>query len=224
MTPLSGEQVCDDIELAETTWLAGRATMIVSQELGCLFVHIWKTGGSSITAALAPHLGIEPEPWWFEAGAAYWQPRVHTTGMMHSPYEAAEPLLSPELLSRLFKFSFVRNPWDLWVSYYSFLRNVSQANRPTPIMRVAHRLDSFTDFIRGLKALPELAKWRSRTQVEFLSDSQGILAMDFIGRFERLTEDWAVVQQRLGIIAELFTQDVEHFGYFFSEDGVAESS
>src|SRR5262249_36530343 len=81
-----------------------------------------------------------------------------------------------------------------------------------------------------------------RYQLDWFVDPDGRILADFIGRFERLEEDWAVVAKKLGIteplphrrdsqrphhyteyytartreiIANKFRIDVEHFGYEF---------
>jgi hypothetical protein len=43
----------------------------------------------------------------------------------------------------------------------------------------------------------------NREQAKLLEGREGNPAMDFIGRFESLTEDWAVLQNKLGISSEL---------------------
>jgi len=82
-----------------------------------------------------------------------------------------------------------------------------------------------------------------RYQLDWFVDSNGKVLADFIGKFERLEEDWAFVAEKLGIterlphrraslrarhyteyytartreiIATKFQVDIEHFGYEFA--------
>ena len=73
--------------------------MIYHPEKNYLFVHIQKTGGTSISEALMKH-----------AGATFVSPA-------HLPLHALE-FSSP----RPFVFAVVRNPWDRLVSWYEMMK------------------------------------------------------------------------------------------------------
>jgi len=86
--------------------------LIPKYQLG--FVHVPKTGGSSITAALAKFTRV-PLPEKDEHG---WQSRHHV-GPMHATLEESRDRLP----AGTFTFGFVRNPWDQALSLHTFLRN-----------------------------------------------------------------------------------------------------
>ncbi|BAU50348.1 sulfotransferase [Sulfurifustis variabilis] len=172
--------------------------MLLSHRHQFLFVHIAKTGGTSVRAALAPLLWRDPLFW-----LAYPCRRLsHLSGHRtvtkfprHAKIIAAKEMLPHEVFTRLFKFAFVRNPWDLQVSSYHHLK------RERPHL-VAHVKD-FSDFVR-FKLDPERSyEYHLDTSIEmqsdYVKDLSGRIIVDFIGRYERLEEDFARVCDRLGI-------------------------
>ena len=89
--------------------------MIISDSHKFVFHHIPKTGGSSITAALAPYsrnyAGVVPPD-----DTPQWQMAFHQPHWMHHPVSGYEAGDIPE---GYFSFAFVRNPFDAVVSAYN---------------------------------------------------------------------------------------------------------
>jgi len=107
-----------------------------------------------------------------------------------------------------FRFAFVRNPWSRVVSaYLNKLLTVNRVSRPVlrQIRRVAaERVTadvSFQEFVAFLARQRDSRKFDEhwRPQHLFLGDNR----FDFVGRFENLAEDFAVVQERLQIATPL---------------------
>ncbi|MBN2720893.1 MAG: sulfotransferase family 2 domain-containing protein, partial [Proteobacteria bacterium] len=209
-----------------------------------LFVHIAKTGGTSVRAALNRLRWRDPLfPAQFIASRL-----SHMTGHRiasklprHARIIAAKEMLPRELFDRLFKFAFVRNPWDLQVSSWHHLRR----ERP-------HLLKDIPDF-------PSFIRWKldpSRPyqyhidtsierQVDYLKDLDGTILVDFIGKYENLQEDYEEACRRIGItpptlphkrqakgrtaysdyydeetrklVGDFFREDIETFGYGFDQ-------
>jgi chondroitin 4-sulfotransferase 11 len=170
-----------------------------------------------------------------------------------------EPPVGPggtgPLFPGLFAFAFVRDPWDRLVSCYrdKIVGEVDGFTYFTVRPGVANclaRFDafvagmSFDEFVRAVASIPdEKADVHFRSQHTFVTDEAGQLAVDFIGRYERLTEDFRLVGQTIGLPAielprlqaarepvryagfysvetrriagERFGLDVELFGYTF---------
>jgi hypothetical protein len=132
-----------------------------------------------------------------------------------------------------FKFGFVRNPWDRVVSLYE--RTEAQQMRDQM---------TFTEFVEWIEYSSSTCVHSSphRYQLDWFVDPNGKVLADFIGRFERIEQDWAYVAQKLGIreplshqrasfrtrhyteyydgrtreiIAQRFKVDIDHFGYEF---------
>ena len=96
-------------------------------------------------------------------------------------------LVARQDFDRLFKFAFVRNPYDRLVSAWSW--------RCFP-----YRSSTFRDFVLNLDF------WRAidvgnhlRPQVEFIHSKTDGLLVDFVGRFEQINEDLQILADRIGV-------------------------
>ncbi len=220
--------------------------MLLSVRHRFLFVHIAKTGGTSVRAALAPLR--RRDPWYLPqflcsrlshlAGH-----RIGTKLPRHAKAILALEMLPRDFYQSLFKFAFVRNPWDLQVSSFHHIR------RERPHLMAGH--DDFESFLRW-KLDPE-RPWQYHIdtsitlQSDYLVDLHGRVIVDFIGHYERLAEDFATVCQRIGrpglrlphrrkagdrkdyrsyyseetaeMVARHFAADIELFGYRFDPEG-----
>lgn len=235
--------------------------MIVSHTRRFVFVHIHKTAGESITATLEPELSER------DLVVSTGLPR---SAQGNSPMsEQSLPLykhsmardirrhLGDETWQAYFTFSFVRHPVDRAVSLYRYIARMAATQPPSPAQRVRRMLrpdpndprrwpgmkafravESFSEFIRH----PLLEQARGMPpQSESLCDTNGVVIVDFVGRFERLEEDFRHVQERIGLgprllqwensaravalpraevtdddrayLADRFSQDFERFGY-----------
>ncbi len=216
--------------------------MLLSVKYNFLFVHIAKTGGTSIRAALSPLRWRDPLylPQFIASRLSHMTGhRIASKLPRHARIIAAKEMLPQELFDKLFKFAFVRNPWDLQVSSWHHLKR----ERP----HLVEHLDDFESFIRW-KLDPERPyQYHIDTSIEFqtdyLKDLDGTILVDFIGKYENLQEDYLEACRRIGIkapslphkrqakdrrdyreyysdetaeiIAEFFKSDIENFGYIF---------
>ncbi len=175
---------------------------MISHTWRCVFLHIPKTGGSSIEAKLGIPVTTGRNQ------------QDHRALCHIQPLTAAEMLsllrrgdretifkrlkyrlqrrdfLTPEQYRTYFKFSFVRNPWARAHSWY---KNVMQDPLHQEELGVPPDC-TFPDFIAN-----HLDTWAMRPQLYWLRDCRGDIPLDFIGRFERLQEDFARVSARLGL-------------------------
>ena len=172
--------------------------MLLSPKYRFLFVHIAKTGGTSVRAALE---GLRwRDPWYYpmflcSRFSHLSGHRIAAKLPRHAKVVAAKELLPQEYFDSLFKFAFVRNPWDLQVSSFHHIR------RERPQYLGGH--ETFEDFLRW-KLDPERPyQYHIDTsitlQTDYLIDLSGTVVVDFIGRYERLNEDFATVCERIGI-------------------------
>ncbi len=157
---------------------------------GCVFIHVPKTGGTSVLRALGyGRRGRDHLPWFV--------------------YQTA----NPEYYGRAFSFAFVRNPWDRAVSAYRYLKGGGSGREREADMRAIAAYDSFTAFV-----LEGLAEGHFRSHLLFLPQAYFVLGgsgepeVDFVGRFERIEEDFRVVAERLGLPAGLPRENVGQAG------------
>jgi len=177
---------------------------MISHPLRCIFVHIQKTGGSSVRQAL--HM------------AQHDADKHRFASELRAGYGEA-------CWRSYFKFAFVRNPWDRLVSWWRMIERNAATGRPMNGFQrfVLSRADSFEEFLTHCDAeYPDHdgSKWIFRNQVDYISDADGII-VDFVGRFERLQADFAVVCSRLGVptaaMPHLNRSGHRHYSEYYSQ-------
>ncbi len=178
-----------------------------------VFIHINKTGGSSVEKAL----GI---------------------GLDHSTALEKYHQLGERAWQRKFIFSFVRNPWDKVVSHYYYRVKTNQTGLGQQPLAFSDWLQAcYVDRDPRYYDQPRMFM----PQRQWLVDEQGDMLVEFIGRFEQLGEDFGRVCTHLGLDAQLghakpsgrgsyrdyydaaskalvadrFAEDIEAFGYDF---------
>ncbi|NNC24211.1 sulfotransferase family 2 domain-containing protein [Salinisphaera sp. USBA-960] len=217
--------------------------MQLSLKYNFLFVHIAKTGGTSVRAALARYKWREAARVPMFIASRLSSLNGHRLGIKlprHARAIAAQEMLPPDVFARLFKFTFVRNPWDLQVSSYHHV----QRERPDLLSGIP----DFSAFIRYKLDPNRPPQYHldtsSRVQCSYLVDLDGHRIVDFVGRYEHLSADFAEACQHIGIepivlgqrrrapdrlgeyrryydtataerVADFFARDIEAFGYQF---------
>jgi hypothetical protein len=174
--------------------------MLLSPKHQFLFVHIAKTGGTSVRTALARKRWGDPWYWPMFVCSRLSHlsgHRIATKLPRHAKAIAAQELLPRPVFERLFKFAFVRNPWDLQVSSYHHIR------RERPHYLGGHR--DFGTFLRWKLDPARPYQYHIDTSIElqtdYLIDLRGNLIVDFIGRYERLEQDFITACTEIGIHA-----------------------
>ena len=216
--------------------------MLLSHRKKFLFIHIAKTGGTSVRSALQKYRWRDPyyAPIWLASklsGMANHELAIKLP--RHSKAIAAKEMLPREFYDSLFKFAFVRNPWDLQVSSYHHIR------RERPQLMTPN--ESFAEFLYR-KFDPD-REWQYHLdtsitpQSNYLVDLNGELIVDFIGHYETLQQDFVHCCKTIGIpkvelphkrkagdrlayreyytpetqalIEKVFARDIELLGYSF---------
>jgi len=179
-----------------------------------IFIHINKSGGSSIETALEiPFAHKTARQYRDQIGRKRWQ--------------------------QVFTFTIVRNPWDKVVSHYHYRIMTNQTglgDAPIPFdewIRLAYR-DNEPQYYNNPKMF--------MPQTEWITDEKGKIIVDFVGKFENLQEDFNTICNHIGkpgivlphlkksrrasykdyysaesrkIVADWFATDIETFKYAF---------
>lgn len=192
--------------------------IVVSQERKFIYMKAPRTGGTSILRRV-----LEPA----------------IPGIIHfkdtpRPFTRWKCQLTDEELEDYFIFSFVRNPWDRFVSISCYFE--------LPVDRFVRRFDQYR----------RSAAVRSHSLPLYgYTHCGGMVFADFVGRFEHLQTDFEQVCARIGLrptrlphanrtshdhysryfnaetkaaVASLYAKDIEAFDYRFEDPGESSRS
>ena len=215
--------------------------MIYSARHNYLFVHIPKTGGTSMALALEARaakddimLGDTPKARnrrgrvsAIKAAGRLWK---------HSQLCDLYGLLTPEQIAEAHVFTGVRNPWHRRVSYYYWLQ---EQRFDHEAVRLAQSL-SFSDFLRHPHTE---ASFRANPYARYVTDENGADRCALYVRLEHLETDLPKLEALIGLklrpfphqnpsnragayqsyyssgdaerLATLCAEDIERFGYVF---------
>lgn len=207
--------------------------MRVSDSHKMLFIHVQKTGGTTIDSMLDREIK---------------DVRSLKGVIRHASLEMV--LTKQPDLTTYWTFGFVRNPWARMASWWAMSRDVldrAEAGDTKAITRIKANprywkpVGSYASFDEYVTQGPRDLNRLRRPQIDFLrTDSRWA---DFIGRQETFTQDLAAVRARLGLrvkrrvrsvnitphshyrefysnetrdhVGELFAEDVKFFNYTF---------
>ena len=187
---------------------------MISLEKKFIYIHIPKTGGTSICEAL----------------------KEYETPMLSQHAKLREYEKEGVDLNSFFKFTSVRNPWERMVSWYLF------DQRDKPII-YKNSFNLFLNTISNQLNRDHNNSSQFSPQVDFIKKTDREIDIDFIIRFENLQEDFNGVYNKIGIpeitlpklnvsgdstnyksyysnytknfIGELYKDDIEYFKYVF---------
>jgi hypothetical protein len=190
----------------------------------CIFIHIPKTGGISVSKSLFGNL----------AGG-------------HRKLEIYQIVFTKREFNNYFKFTFVRNPWDRLVSAYFYMKKGGTNDRDR--IWAEQNLSNYYDFDIFVKNW--INRENIETCIHFVPQYSFVCEpgsssprVNFIGYFEHLQEDFCYISKKLGlntslfhynktmankidyrsfyseatrkIVAEVYRRDIEIFGYDFN--------
>ena len=184
--------------------------MFVSPATRSLFVHIQKTGGSSVEAAfhrVDPTLRLSCESFAGSISHRFaehlwrWSIPAPLRRRRHHHARSIRHELGAATWESLFTFGFVRNPWDRLVSWYSMCRQ-ARHQRSSFMTHVHDHIATFTEFVERAEVDPVLAR-TIVPQLEYLEDEHNVMLVNFVGRYEALAKDLGAVADRLGVVLSL---------------------
>ena len=199
---------------------------MISHEHKIIFIHIPKTGGTSIER----FFGVNPVEFCKEKLSG-----LHTKHgwLQHCTLTEMETCFDIDI-NNFYSFTFVRNPWDKMVSSYFY--------------ELKWIKDKKLNFLGYVKNSPEINKYHNkahrREQYQYIIDQSNEPAVNYIGRFENLQQDFDIVCDKIGIprqklphvnktkhkhyteyyddetreiVAEKYKKDIEQYGYTFEK-------
>lgn len=207
--------------------------MIISHRHRFMFTAIPKTGTHAVRRALREHMGPDD----LEQVGLFVQRRfpfeqIAAMGHGHISLSQIRPFIGEEAFAKVFKFAFVRSPFDRFVSYCAFMTRQDDAFRRDPKGIMRHFL--FKD-----RPLDHLLFHPQHT---FVCDDRGNLLTDAIGRVEQMQDSYDHICARIGIpsaplemvnssrradfrsyydktlidaVSDIYWRDLELFGYGF---------
>ena len=181
--------------------------MIHSKDKRFIFIHVPKAAGTSINAALSLHDVFFPVR---GGNLAAKEKHAEKSGLPPASAALGEHASARQFIAALgrqefdayYSFGFVRNPWDVAVSWFHYrLINPTVGGHAE-----AQAAGSFENYVRRTLAGADGRRWTG-LQYPFLVDEADRLAVSFIGRYESLAKDFGAVATRLGIA----TLELDHF-------------
>ncbi|MCO6383624.1 sulfotransferase family 2 domain-containing protein [Oceanicola sp. 502str15] len=218
--------------------------MILSRGRGYLFIHIPKTGGTSMALALEARAMADDVMLGDTPKALKRRRRVkdvQTAGRLwkHARLADLPGLVEEAEMRRLFVFTLVRNPWARVVSYYHWLRAQSFDH---PAVALAQRLE-FDDFVAHRHTRSSLG---AADYGSYVCLPSGEEHCQLFIRLEHLEQDIAPLEAHLGfaltplphvnrsareadwrgayseaskgVVADIAARDIARFGYRFEPD------
>ena len=172
--------------------------MIISPGRKFIFVHIPKTGGTSLATALEDRamkddilIGDTPKAKRRRGRLKNLKPAGRL--WKHSTLRDIDGVVDPALY---FVFTIVRNPWDRAVSYYHWLRTQTFSH---PAVSRAQAL-SFTQFINHEATQ---AAFRAQPYGSYVTTPAGNVRCNLFARLEYLEEDLTSLWDHLGFVCKV---------------------
>jgi sulfotransferase famil protein len=188
---------------------------MISHVYRCIFVHIPRTGGSSIEDIIWPD-GRSTSDLWMGFAAPH-RNKYQTGGLQHLTARHIRSEVGERIFQSYFKFTVVRNPWDKAVSQFAYM-----ATRPD--LRDFIGLPDGSDFPTYLCTIGHKLHVQWAPQLDFILDADGTLLVDAVIRFETLTRDLPLLLKRLGVEVPQTLPHVnaskrlaDHRGYYDAE-------
>ena len=164
--------------------------MIISHHHKFIFVAIPKTATHAIREAIRPRLQqYDWEQCWLFEKKTFPINRLAAIPQGHFTCEQIQPYFPNGTWSKYFKFCFVRNPYDRFLSFCHFYFKEKMNDNPQELM-----LKIFEE-PKGLLTTNVLLK----PQYQFVFDKDLNYLVDFVGKFEDIANDFEIIKQKLGI-------------------------
>ena len=195
--------------------------MPLSEKYNCLFVHIPRTGGTSLSAILEPPVSASSLNGVCEVKIGEEHSYQLVLQFQHlTPIQILYLGTMDEVtLGSYFRFCFVRNPWDRALSDYSnwyhkcsadFREYIHKLRRIVNYVNENYTHDvtssfyqEYTDLVFSVFGGERWVDPHFFPQYLYVYDNAGQCIIDFVGRFESCQEDANKILQKLKIDKEI---------------------
>jgi len=175
----------------------------------CIFIHIPKTGGSSIASVLnnLPNRTYPP----------ICIPELYK----HAKAVEVQRALGAEMWNEYFTFAIVRNPWDLMVSSYNWwLQKAYKWPALHPQIDKIKAMGSFEAFMQSKYGRFMINEFEGDDMFDWISNRNAII-VDYVGRFEALDDAWLEICTRLNVtgtpLTHLNQSERKHYRDYYSD-------
>jgi len=187
--------------------------MIISHRLKYMFVHLPKTGGTSIRTLLTTRsdlFKVDVAGNWHNITEETYRKFPYITQKLHTHSKLIEGInyLQDEGYNHqeYFKFVFIRNPWDMMVSEYQYCKQI--------VAKQEHIHKNNLAGVRSKNFKEFLTTRNPYYQNSFLF---GDHAFDFVGKFENIEQDMQTICKK--ILGDNYTHiDLPHLNYTIRSD------
>lgn len=193
--------------------------MLISEKHKFIFIHIAKVAGQSVTNALMPYAA---KPWQRSLNVLCpyrYQLKLYSKlkqyggiSFMPQPFpdhvhsSIVREKMGKEVFRSYYSFAFVRNPWAWVLSNYTY--------------GLSNPRHSRHDLYKSFDSFSEYLMWHCREdrkikfQRDYVCDDQGNVIIDFVGKQERLANDFSIICKTIGVQTSLPTLNVSrHSNY-----------
>tara|TARA_B100002019_G_scaffold232553_1_gene206425 strand:- start:2871 stop:3542 length:672 start_codon:yes stop_codon:yes gene_type:complete len=202
---------------------------MINHEIKCIFIHIPRTGGSSISTAINQRK---------KKGERFDSIRnVKEKNKIHYTISQAKKTFGEDIYNEYLTFSFVRNPWDRLVSQYKWriAKNENDVKNKTFKEWVVWRHKNWLNWlvnprkiIRGVPQIGhrERAIMLTKSFDEIYDNINNKVLVDFVGRYENIVTDIKKLCKKLNINEEIVlphkhnTKNSKHYTEYYDEDTI----
>lgn len=165
-------------------------------KLGCVFVHIPKTAGTSIHTMLSAYENATEAK---HEGARENHTLNHKGPLKHKKAHELRDLFGDEQWNSVYSFTFVRNPWDLMVSSYHWWIQKGHTFRDCLLdALIIRRMENFDEFIRSHYGMCYINNVPGYSMSDWFSANNEDL-VSHVAKIEELDVEIRYVLAQLGI-------------------------
>lgn len=186
--------------------------MLKSDKYNFIFVRTFKVGSTSITRVLLPYC---MNPMKIFAHQVLRKLGIFDLKPLYGKHYKASQLVDMmgyERFKSYFSFTVVRNPWDWNVSLYKYMLRTTTHRQHESVKNMS----GFDEFIRLKCSIPH------SLQKDFIYSEKGVKLVDYVARFETLSEDFNKICQQIGIkpkrLPNLNTSNRAHYRNYYTEE------